>query len=102
ARKSGKLSLSQTNEIVKLSPEDQEEAIEHIRELPVREIKKFVKTAKEEGIRSAIEKTPKDPHHRDYSEIESSLKKVLKKMKQLQLEGIYTQDLPENIQDLLN
>lgn len=102
ARKSGKLSLSQTNEIVKLSPEDQEEAIEHIRELPVREIKKFVKTAKEEGIRSAIEKTPKDPHHRDYSEIESSLKKVLKKMKQLQLEGIYTQDLPEKIQDLLN
>lgn len=101
ARKNGKLSLSQTNEIVKLSPEEQEEAIEHIKELPVREIKKFVKTAKEEGITAAIIKAPKDPHHREFSEIEQNLKKVIKKLKQLELEGVFANDLPEGIQDLL-
>lgn len=102
ARKKGKLSLSQTNEIVKLSVDEQEEALEHIKELPVREIKKFVKTAKEEGVISAIKKTPKDPNHREFNEIEVSLKKVLKKLKQLELEGVFASDLPENIQELLS
>ena len=102
ARKNGKLSLSQTNEIVKLSPEEQEEAIEFIKELPVREIKKFVKTAKEEGVVSAIQKTPKDPNHREFTEIEMNLKKVLKKLKQLELEGVYASDLPHNVQELLS
>src|SRR5690606_1038375 len=101
ARKKGKLSLSQTNEIVKLSPEEQEEAIEFVKELPVREIKKFVKTAQKEGVTTAITKTPKDPNHREFSEIEQNLKKVLKKMKQLELEGVLAKDLPESIQVLL-
>lgn len=101
ARKNGKLSLSQTNEIVKLSPQEQEEAIEHIKELPVREIKKFVKTAKEEGVISAIAKTPKDPYYREFTDIETNLKKVIKKLKQLQLEGIHQEDLPESLQELL-
>lgn len=101
ARKKGMLSLSQTNEIVKLSAEEQEAALEHIRELPVREIKKFVKTAKEEGVTSAITKTPKDPNHREFTEIELSLKKIIKKLKQLELEGVYPSDLPPSIQELL-
>lgn len=100
ARKNGELSLSQTNEIVKLKKEEQEAAIEHIKELPVREIKKFVKIAKVKGVEEAIVATPNDPFQREYNEIEQGLKKLLKKFKQLQLEGIELHDFPETTQTL--
>ena len=101
ARKNGELSLSQTNEIVKLNKEDQEMAIEHIKELPVREIKKFVKLAKVQGVDKAIMATPADPHQKEFQEIEMNVKKLIKKMKQLQLEGIEMNDFPEETQNLL-
>lgn len=102
ARKNGELSLSQTNEIVKLSKDDQKKAIEHIKELPVREIKKFVKLAKVQGVDEAITKTPNVPFQKDFQEIEMGLKKMIKKMKQLEIEGFATSDYPENIQNLLS
>lgn len=101
ARKNGELSVSQTNEIVKLKKEDQEEAIEHIKELPVREIKKFVKLAKVEGIDRAIAKTPVDPRMKEFQELDQGLKKLIKKLKQFELEGITSVDLPDVTQDLL-
>ena len=101
ARKNGELSLSQTNEIVKLSKDDQLHAIEHIKELPVREIKKFVKIANAQGVVKAIAATPNDPFAREYLEINSSLKKLIKKLKQLELEGIEAADMPEETQKLL-
>ncbi|MFP5385621.1 MAG: ParB/RepB/Spo0J family partition protein [Bacteriovoracia bacterium] len=100
ARKNGELSLSQTNEIVKLDKEDQEAAIEHIKELPVREIKKFVKLAKVQGVEKAITATPNLPHQKEIQEIESNLKKILKKLKQLQLEGIELSDFPAETRKL--
>lgn len=102
ARKNGELSLSQTNEIVKLKKEEQEVAIEHVKELPVREIKKFVKLAKVQGVDKAIAATPNLPFQREFQEIEMNLKKLLKKMKQLQLEGIEIVDYPKDTQDLLD
>lgn len=101
ARKNGELSVSQTNEIVRLSREDQEEAIEHIKEMPVKDIKKFVKLAKAEGVDRAIAKTPIDPRQREYQDFDGLLKKVLKKLKQFELEGITSGDLPDVTQDLL-
>lgn len=101
ARKNGELSLSQTNEIVKLSKDDQLEAIEHIKEMPVRDIKKFVKLANTQGVDKAIAATPNDPHMKEFMEVNSTLKKLIKKMKQLQLEGITADDLPEDTQELL-
>lgn len=101
ARKKGKLSLSQTNEIVKLPKEVQEEALEHIIDLPVKEIKKFVKEAKSEGVIEAIKKSPKDPMIKEFSDIEAQLKKVVKKLKQLELEGVSAPDLPASMQGLL-
>ena len=101
ARKNGELSLSQTNEIVKLSKDEQLHAIEHLKELPVREIKKFVKVAKAQGVAKAIAATPQDPFVREYEEINSTLKKLLKKFKQLELEGIEASDFPEETQRLL-
>lgn len=101
ARKKGKLSLSQTNEIVKLPKEAQDQALEHILDLPVKEIKKFVKEAKTEGVTNAILKSPKDPMKREFFEIETQLKKVAKKLKQLELEGLAASDLPSSMQELL-
>jgi ParB family chromosome partitioning protein len=101
ARKNGELSLSQTNEIVKLKKEDQQAAIDHIKELPVREIKKFVKIAKVKGVNEAIEATPSLPYQREYQEIDQALKKLIKKIKQLRLEGIFQTDFPEETQKLL-
>lgn len=100
ARKKGELSLSQTNEIVKLSKDDQKIAIEHVKELPVRELKKFIKKAKDEGVERALSASPIKPYQKDFIELEMSLKKIIKKMKQLQLEGIEKADYPEEIQDL--
>lgn len=100
ARKAGELSLSQTNEIVKLKKEEQEEAIEHLKELPVREIKKFVKIAKVQGVDKAIAATPNNPHQREFQEIDMALKKIIKKFKQLQIEGIAVTDFPEDTQEL--
>ena len=102
ARKNGELSLSQTNEIVKLKKEDQEVAISHIKELPVRDIKKFVKVAKSHGVEEAINATPNLPYQKEYQEINSALKKLVKKMKQLQLEGIELSDFPDETQKLFD
>ena len=101
ARKKGKLSLSQTNEIVKLPKEAQDQALEHIIDLPVKDIKKFVKEAKTEGVTNAILKSPKDPMKREFYEIEAQLKRVVKKLKQLELEGLTASDLPLTMQELL-
>lgn len=102
ARIKGELSLSQTNEIVKLNKEDQKKAIEHIKELPVREIKKFVKIAKSQGVEEAIHSTPNQPFQKDFLEIDSALKKLIKKFQQLQLEGFAFKDFPESTQELYN
>lgn len=102
ARIRGELSLSQTNEIVKLNKEEQDNAIEHIKELPVREIKKFIKIAKVQGVEKAIDATPNLPHQKDFLEVDSALKKVLKKLKQLELEGIGTDDYPQTTSSLLH
>jgi ParB family chromosome partitioning protein len=101
ARIKGQLSLSQTNEIVKLSKSEQEQAIDHIREMPVREMKKFVKIAKKEGLEKAIKETPPKPFQKEFDEVNSYLKKTLKKLEQLKLEGIEEDDFPVETQDLL-
>lgn len=102
ARKNGELSLSQTNEIVKLKKEDQPKALLHVKNLPVKEIRKFVKLAKTQGVHEAIESTPNDPHQKSFHEIDSLLKKLIKKMKQLELEGFEILDYPKATQELIN
>lgn len=102
ARRNGELSLSQTNEIVKLKKEEQEAAIEHIKELPVRDIKKFVKIAKTHGVDEAIVATPNDPLMNEFNDINSNLKKLIKKMKQISLEGIEFSSFPDDTQKLFS
>lgn len=101
ARRNGELSLSQTNQIVKLEKEDQKVAIEHIKELPTRELKKFIKIAKTKGVEEAIAATPQLPNQRDFEELNQNMKKIIKKLKQLELEGISVADLPDETQSLI-
>jgi ParB family chromosome partitioning protein len=100
ARLNGELSLSQTNEIVRLNKTDQKEALEHMKELPVRELKKFVKIANAEGVQKAIKATPSLPNQREFMEIDMGLKKLIKKFKQLQIERIEFSDFPADTQEL--
>ena len=102
ARKKGELSLSQTNELVKLTKEDQKTAMSHVKEMPVREMKKFVKVAKEQGVQAAISATPNVPFQKEFMEVDAGLKKLIKKFKQLQIEGITMSDFPEETQELFS
>jgi len=67
--------------------------------MPVKDIKKFIKEVKAKGVEAAIEESPKHPHARDFAEIEQTLKKLHKKLKQLELEGITADLYPENIKN---
>lgn len=100
ARQNGELSISQTNEIVKLTKDEQKKSLNHIKSLPVREIKNFVKVAKTKGVDEAMRATPKLPHAREFNEIEMTLKKLQKKLKQLEIEGISLAHFPETTQKL--
>jgi ParB family chromosome partitioning protein len=100
ARKNGHLSISQTNEIVKLDKAEQQKSLSHLKSMPVREIKNFVKIAKAKGVDTAIKETPNDPHAREFQEIELMLRKLLKKFKQLELEGVSLEDLSGDTQKL--
>lgn len=102
ARKSGKLSLSQANEIIKLEKEDQDKALPYVRDLPTRELKKFIKTAKEQGVSEAMAQTPSEPTRKEFAEIDSAVKKIIKKLKQLELEGISTEDFPQETAKLIH
>lgn len=101
ARKKGELSISQTNEIIKLEKEDQDMAIEQLKHRPVREIRKVVKLARTQGIDRALKESPERPHAREYEQIEQALKKVRRQLSQLQMEGIEFDDLPSTLKELL-
>lgn len=102
ARQAGELSISQTNEFVKLTKDEQKKSLNHIKTLPVREIRSFVKLAKTQGVEEALRGTPKLPHAREFNEIEMTLKKLAKKLKQLELEGITLPNFPANVQKAFN
>lgn len=102
ARQNGELSISQTNEIVKLSVDDQKKSLNHIKTLPVREIKNFVKLAKSQGVEEALRGTPKLPHAREFNEIDMILKRLHKKLKQLEIEGITLEHFPESTQEIFH
>jgi ParB family chromosome partitioning protein len=102
ARQKGELSISQTNEIVKLNKEDQKKSLHHVKSLPVREIKNFVKMAKSNGVEAAIKDTPKLPHAREFGEIETTLKKLHKQLNQLEIEGITIEHFPNSTQIIFN
>lgn len=101
-RKNGELSISQTNEIVKLDKADQKKSVNHLKKLPVKDIKNFIKVAKIKGVEEAIKSTAQSPHAREFNEVESLLKRLHKKLKQLELEGINLSHMPQKTQQIFS
>lgn len=97
ARQKGELSVGQTNELVKLEKEEQEVILNHVKELPLKEVKKIVKIAQEKGALEAIKEAPASPFLKDLNDLESLLKRAIKKMKTLEEEGFATDEYPETI-----
>jgi ParB family chromosome partitioning protein len=54
-RKHGELSASQTNELVRLEPKDQDRLIAHIQHRPVRELKQIIKAVRDEGLEQGVD-----------------------------------------------
>lgn len=88
AREMGAINVSQANEIIRLTPEDQKELIPHVSGRTVGELRKLVKEAKAVGVKEALEKNQELPHAREYGEILKSLKKAYKLTETLEIEGI--------------
>jgi ParB family chromosome partitioning protein len=61
-----------------------------------------VKLAKTKGVEEALRDTPKLPHTREFNEIEMTLKKLQKKLKQLEIEGITLEHFPSSTQKIFN
>lgn len=98
ARKEGKLSLSQTNQIVKLKKAEQQKALSHLQSLGTKDIKKFVKTAQEKGVEVALVEVPHQPFAKELSEVESLVKRLSRKLIELAESDMSVMDFPAPLQ----
>jgi len=94
ARLAGKLSLSQTNQIVRLKKSEQKKALTHLQTLPTKDIKKFVKTAQEKGVEVALVEVPHQPFVKEFTEIESLVKRLSRKLLELSENDVSAMDFP--------
>ena len=89
ARGRGELNVSQTNEIIKLSEEDQKKILPVIGNKTTAEVRRLIKESRTHGVDAAIQSGETDsPHAREIGEISKSIKKMHKICKSLELEGI--------------
>ncbi len=88
ARNRGELSVSQTNELIRLSEEDQEALVDHISDRTVGELRKLVKDVKAQGVEQALMLNEKAPHAREFSELLKMIKKAKKISETLAYEGV--------------
>ncbi len=91
ARKRGEISVSQANEIIRLTPEEQEEILPYVSDRTVSELKKIVKDVKSSGVAEAIERSQSQPHAREFNELLKVMKKSFKITEALKLEGVHIQ-----------
>jgi ParB family transcriptional regulator, chromosome partitioning protein len=89
ARGNGDLSISQTNEIIKLSSSEQEQILPLIKDKTVAEVRKLIKTAKSKGIEEAIEEGLNEvPHAREFKQLLQTSKRMRKLLTSLEVENI--------------
>ncbi len=88
ARNRGELSVSQTNELIRLNEDDQEALVEHIGDRTVSELRKLVKDVKAQGVEQALMINEKTPHAREFSELVKMLKKANKIVETLSYEHV--------------
>ncbi len=88
ARNRGELSVSQTNELIRLNEDDQEAIIEHVGDRTVSELRKLVKDAKAQGVEQALMLNEKAPHAREFNELLKMIKKARKITETLSYEQV--------------
>ena len=89
ARSQGELNASQTNEIIQLDKNLQEQVLPLIADRTVKEAKQIIKAVKKGGIDAAIEENENlVPLPKEYTLIKSPLKRVNKNLSRILLEGL--------------
>lgn len=88
ARSRGELSVSQTNELIRLNEDDQEALVSHIGDRTVSELRKLVKDVKAQGVEHALVMNEKSPHAREFNELVKILKKAGKIVETLSYEQV--------------
>lgn len=103
ARSHGELNASQTNELIKLAPEEQDKIVEVVKNRSAREIKDMVKQIKTEGLERAVEKTLNSPQlPGEYKSLRTLAKRMNKAAAKILLEEfVYTdEDKEKFLKDL--
>ncbi len=100
ARGNGELSISQTNEIIRLDKKDQEKLLPLLKDKTVSEIKKLIKTTKALGVDAAIEDgLNEEPSAREFKQLILVAKKMTKLASRLEIENVSLQgDLAKKVQ----
>lgn len=88
ARNRGELSVSQTNELIRLDKDDQEALVSHIGDRTVSELRRLVKDVKVQGVEQALMANEKSPHAREFNELLKILKKANKIVETLSYEQV--------------
>ncbi len=89
ARSQGELNASQTNEIIQLNKDLQDQVLPLIADKTVKEAKKIIKAVKRGGIDAAIEENNNlVPLPKEYTLLKSPMKRVNKNLSRILLEGL--------------
>jgi len=89
ARSQGELNASQTNEIIQLGKDLQEQVLPLIADKTVKEAKQIIKAVKQGGIEAAIlENENFVPLPKEYTLLKSPIKRVNKNLSRILLEGL--------------
>ena len=86
-RAHGELNASQTNEIIKLSKEDQEHVIDLVKDKSAKEVKELVTNVNKEGLQSAVNTLVNSPNlPKEYKSLKTLLQRTNKVMAKILIE----------------
>lgn len=89
AREQGKINASQTNEIIRLDKEKQEQVLKLVEGRPAKDIKKIVEAVKQGGLEGGLEQAEQlQPMPREYKELKAAIGKMNKSLSKILLEDI--------------
>lgn len=91
-RQHGELNASQTNELIKLSPEDQDKIVEHVKDKSTKEIRELVKSAKTLGVDKAVDDVLFGTHlPKEYKSLDTLTKRMNKLAAKVLLEEMHSE-----------
>lgn len=86
-RATGELNASQTNEIIKLNENDQEQVADLIKEKSAKEVKELVKNVKEHGLQTAVNEFVNGPQMpKEFKSLDTLIKRTNKVLGKILLE----------------